>query len=80
MKKRILKKLSPLVCVLTVYAPIEITRIIVINEHIRNIHTDTRPLWQFTTEIIFIWVSYVLAMVLVYMLVRAVGIEVKGNG
>lgn len=54
-----------LVCLLTIYAPVELTRVIVINELIQNIHPEISP-WQFIAELVFLWVLYAGAMALVY--------------
>lgn len=52
-------------CSLTVYAPIELTRLIVIGELIQNIHPEIAP-WQFITELIILWTFYIWAMFFIY--------------
>lgn len=50
-----------LTCFLTLYAPIELTRWILVTS------TDwSRPAWHFVAEIAFIWAAYLIGMVLVY--------------
>lgn len=53
-----------LIIVLTIYAPLELTRVIVINALINHIYD--RPEWQFVAEIAMFWALYVIGMVLVY--------------
>ena len=53
-----------LICLLTVYAPIELTRAIIINEIILNLHPSI-PTWQFVAEIGVIWTLYMVAMVII---------------
>ncbi len=54
---------------LTLYAPYELTRIIIDWEFVNHMHTATRPLWQYACEIIFIWLCYILAMFITFKLV-----------
>ena len=53
-----------LICALTIYAPIELTRVIVISALIKD--TWVRPDWQFILEIVLLWVMYLVGMFLVY--------------
>ena len=50
-----------LICVLTIYAPVELTRVILV-----GLEFWSRPVWHFMLEIAFIWVAYLIAMILVY--------------
>ena len=50
-----------LICVLTLYAPVELTRVI-----LDWSAPIGRPVWHFMLEIAFIWVAYLIGMVLVY--------------
>ena len=50
-----------LICVLTLYAPLELTRVI-----LDWSAPIGRPVWHFMLEIAFIWVAYLIAMFLVY--------------
>ena len=54
-----------LICVLTIYAPIELTRVIL--DYLESQSAPIgRPVWQFMLEIAFIWVGWLVAMILVY--------------
>ncbi len=50
-----------LICVLTLYAPLELTRVI-----LDWSAPIGRPVWQFMLEIAFIWVAYLIGMFLLY--------------
>ena len=50
------------VILLTIYAPIELTRVI-INEFVLNLHTTSH--WQFIAELSILWSFYVSAMVII---------------
>lgn len=52
-----------LVVLCTVYAPIELTRVIVINELILDLHAI--PHWQFIAELTVFWNFYVAGIVIV---------------
>ncbi len=54
-----------LICVLTLYAPIELTRVILVYCQSQSAPIG-RPVWQFMLEIAFIWVAYLIGMVLVH--------------
>ena len=54
-----------LVCVLTVYAPLELTRVIVLSELILRLHPEIE-VWQFILEIALIWVLYFTGMAIVW--------------
>lgn len=51
-----------MIIVLTLYAPIELTRIIVVNEF--RLHLSDIPHWQFILELCFFWGAYIAAMVI----------------
>ena len=55
-----------LVMFLGAYPIIELTRVIVISEFIRHIHTDEIPLWQFGLEIGLMWVVYLSIIPILY--------------
>ena len=50
-----------LICFLTLYAPLELTRII-----LGDLELWGRPAWHFVAEIAFIWIMYLIGMFLVY--------------
>ncbi len=51
-----------LICVLTLYAPIELTRVILV-----YLESQSAPIGRhFMLEIAFIWVAYLIGMFLVY--------------
>lgn len=51
-----------LVCFLTLYAPIELTRVIIQFAFVKRLWAGG---WEFEFEIVFIWVCYISAMALV---------------
>ena len=57
-----------LICLLTIYAPLELTRVIVINALVNKIWAI--PAWQFILEISLQWALYVTAMIIVYTRIR----------
>ncbi len=63
LSKRIL--LILLICVLTIYAPIELTRWMLVNLERLSTYWG-RPVWQYMLEITFFWAAYLIGMVLVY--------------
>lgn len=58
-----------LIVSLTFYAPMELISVIIKNEFVRHLHPDT-PLWHFGFEIAVVGVGYIIAMVVVYKLLR----------
>ncbi len=54
-----------LICALTLYAPLELTRVILNYLESQSTYWG-RPVWQFMLEIAFIWIAYLIAMFLVY--------------
>jgi len=54
-----------LISLLTIYAPLELANLIVVNELILRSHPHT-PSWQFLLEIALFWLFYLAGMFLVY--------------
>ena len=54
-----------LVCLLTIYAPLELTRMIVLEVFILRLHPSI-PNWNFLVELGFLWIFYIAGMVVVY--------------
>jgi len=53
-----------LISLLTIYAPLELANLIVVNELILRSHPHT-PSWQFLLEIALFWLFYLAGMFLV---------------
>ena len=60
--------LALLICLLTVYAPIELT-VVIANELTLNLHPTIAP-WQFIFELTFIWLFYIGGLSLVWRLIK----------
>ncbi len=69
--------LLPCIILLTIYAPLELTRIIVINCFIRRLYVDIVPMWEFIAELILLWGFYIGAMVIVCWLIKK--LRMKGK-
>jgi len=54
-----------LICLLTIYAPLELTRVIIVDLE-ATVRYWNIPAWQFILEICFIWSFYIAGMVIVY--------------
>ncbi len=54
-----------LICLLTVYAPIELTWLIMVNKEIWSAYSGI-PIWQFMLEMALFWVMYIVGIALVY--------------
>lgn len=53
-----------LIILLTIYAPLELTRVIIANELVLNLH-PLIPSWQFIAELGVFWTLYVAGMVII---------------
>ena len=53
-----------LICLLTVYAPIELTWVIIDHEFIHNL--SAIPKWQFVAEMSIFWVFYMIGLIVIY--------------
>jgi hypothetical protein len=58
-----------LLFLLTVYPPLELTRVIIINELIVKAHPQYSA-FDYCTEIAFIWACYLAALVIVWRVVK----------
>jgi len=67
--------LLALIIFLTIYAPIELTRVIIVNEFVLRLHPDM-SIWGFTLELIEFWSFYVIAMVIIW---RLLNVKQKGR-
>ena len=54
-------RLICLIIVLTIYSPIELTRVIIVNEIIFRFYENI-PVWRFMFECAFIWIFYLSAV------------------
>ena len=54
-----------LILLLTLYAPLELTRLIMGSKEIWSIQWGI-PVWQFMLEIALIWIFYLVGMLVVY--------------
>lgn len=54
-----------LILCLTIYAPIELTRLIVEGNFVWMVHPDI-PRWEYGAEIAILWVLYIAGLALVY--------------
>jgi len=52
------------ICLFTLYPPVELTRVIIINELILDAH-PTIPSWEFVLELCLFWLGYVTGIVIV---------------
>ena len=70
-QKLILRLLAVLVILLTIYAPVELTRVVVTSILFIGKLEVLRNIWQIqVAEVAFIWVSYTIAVVLVWKLAK----------
>jgi len=52
------------ICLLTVYAPIELTKVILVDLELTSAYWGV-PVWQFTLEVCLIWTLYLAGMIVV---------------
>jgi len=58
-----------LICLLTIYAPLELTKGILDNLELTSAYWDI-PVWQFMLEIALFWIMYLVGIILVYKKIR----------
>ena len=54
-----------LICLLTVYAPLELTKVILVDLELTSAYWGV-PVWQFILEVCLIWIMYIVGMTIVY--------------